>query len=434
MFFQQSERPWPAVIEKRYQEFLDNCSNKRGPFTSQFGFDPYALIGASGLIKGITVAQPNAIIRDSYNHMVGVAYKVDDSSEMISVPVSDDGSMHLNRNTFFDWNDFRPAAADVIVDFYRKVIMDKFKPFSVAYTPKRLRTQDGEVVGVELRNKFVIPAKPTTGGVEIADLGKPEPIEMFEWDNNKTIAYDSKTREAAFEHAGMKDPMEGKYIKLESSSIQDEIEDVYQHLRLSFASWLARPAGKEIRGKLEQILKRNDLPLFEKRKRLDILLEAMVTGWLEPKEEGDITELGFLRVDCVTQPESLCSGRCKWSSSSSSSSAQGQGQGQTQNKCSIHTPASISPNGSVINVPRMLYLRLVDELIRYASRREEIFARRVPRLTIRQEAQRIGDQYIIPEGSADWKSWWELLRSEWIATETEGPKTFEDQFEPVPNI
>ena len=82
----------------------------------------------------------------------------------------------------------------------------------------------------------------------------------------------------------------------------------------------------------------------------------------------------------------------------------------------------------------MLYLRLVDELIRYASRREEIFARKVPRLTIRQEAQLIGDQFIIPEGSADWNTWWESLRTEWIATEAEGPKGFEDQFEPVPSM
>jgi hypothetical protein len=366
--------------------------------------------------------------------MVGVAYKVDDSSEMISVPVSDDGSMHLHRNTFFDWDDFKPAAADVIVDFYRRIVMEKFKPFAAAYAPRRLRTQDGEVVGVELRNKFVIPAKLPVSSTSAANpaldgLDEPREIDMFEWDNNKTIAYDSKVREMAFEHAGVKDPREG-YVKLESSSIQDEIEDVYQHLRLSFASWLARPsAGKGIRGKLEEILKRSDMPLFEKRKRLDILLEAKVTGWLEPKDEGDVTELGFLRVDCITQPESSCSGRCKWVSGSS-----GSGQSQGPNKCAIHTPASISPNGSAINVPRMLYLRLVDELIRYASRREEIFSRKVPRLTIRQEAQRIGDQYIIPEGSADWNSWWELLRSEWIATEGEGPKTFEDQFEPVPSI
>jgi len=353
--------------------------------------------------------------------MVGVAYKVGDSSEMISVPVSDDGSMHFNRNTFFDWDDFKPAPADLIVDFYRKVVMQFFKPFAAAYTPRRLRIQDGEVVGVELRNKFVIPAKAPEEPAELKGLEEPREIDMFEWDNNKSIAYDSKMRLVAFEHAGEKDPEQDKYIRLESSSIQDEIEDVYQHLRLSFASWLARPsAGKEIRGSLEAILKRNDLPLFEKRKRLDILLEAKITGWLESKDD-EKTELGFLRVDCLTQPESTCSGRCKWAS-------------ESPNKCRIHTPATISPNGSVINVPRMLYLRLVDELIRYASRREEIFSRRVPRLTIRQDAQRIGDQYIVPEGSPDWNSWWELLRSEWLTTDTDTMKVFDEQFSPIPDV
>ena len=80
----------------------------------------------------------------------------------------------------------------------------------------------------------------------------------------------------------------------------------------------------------------------------------------------------------------------------------------------------------------MLYLRLVDELIRFAYRREEIFAKRVPRLTIRQEAQRIGDQYIVPEGSPDWMTWWELLRSEWF--ESEIPQVFDEQFEPAPEV
>jgi hypothetical protein len=429
MFFQQSERPWPPVIEKRVQEFFDNCSNKRGPFTSQFGFDPYALIGAGSLIKGVSKIQPNGIVRDSYNHMVGVAYKVGDSSDMITVPVSDDGTMHFNRHTFFDWDDFKPAAADLIVNFYRKVVMQFFKPFAAAYTPKRLRTQDGEVVGVELRNRFVIPAKAAEEPGDLTGLEESREIDMFEWDNNKTIAYDSKVRQAAFENAGEEDPEKDSYVKLEASSIQDEIEDVYQHLRLSFASWLGRPsAGKEIRGKLEEILKRNDLPLFEKRKRLDILLEARITGWLEPKGEADKTELGFLRVDCLTQPQSSCNGRCKWTSGQAAQTS------QESNKCRIHTPASISPNGSLINVPRMLYLRLVDELIRYASRREEIFARKVPRLTIRQDAQRIGDQYIIPEGSPDWNSWWEMLRSEWLATDTDTAKTFDEQFSPIPDI
>jgi hypothetical protein len=228
-------------------------------------------------------------------------------------------------------------------------------------------------------------------------------------------------RRRAFERAGEQDPK--KYIQLESSSIQDVIEDVYQHLRLSFSYWLVRPGengGSSFRDKIEEILKRSDLPLFEKRKRLDLILEAKVTGWLEPGDEEDESELGFLRVDCISQDKAGCTGRCAWISD--------------ENVCRIHTPSIIRPNEMDLHVPRMLYLRLIDELIRFASRREEIFSKKVPRLTIRQQAQRIGDQYIIPEGSSDWNSWWELLRSEWFTSDGESAKSFDDQFEPTPDL
>ena len=421
--FQRSEEAtWPPIVLKRVNEFFEQCSNKRGPFTSQFGFDPRALIGASDIISEITRAKPNAIIRDSYNHMVGVAYKAS-GGEIIAVPVSDDGSMHFNKNIFFDWDDFNPASADVIVGFYRQYILsvDVLKPFAGAYKPRRLRTQDGRVVGVELQNKFVVPAKEPRKAIQ--GLEAPRPIAEFEWQVNKDIAYDSKMRLKAFEHAGDPGLDKKKYVQLESSSIQDELEDVYQHLRLAFSSWLSRPGptgGAEFRQRIEDILKRYDLPVFEKRKRLDTILEPRVTRWLEPSDEEDETELGFLRVDCLTQGETGCSGRCTWKAE--------------DNTCRIHTPSTIRPNDISLHVPRLLYLRLIDELIRFASRRQEIFDKKVPRLTIRQDAQRIGDQYIVPEGSPDWNSWWELLRSEWFNTETEGTKSFDEQFEPIPDL
>jgi len=55
-------------------------------------------------------------------------------------------------------------------------------------------------------------------------------------------------------------------------------------------------------------------------------------------------------------------------------------------------------------------------------------------LTIRQDAQRQGDQYIIPEGSPDWNSWWEMLRSEWFAGESDLKRPFDEQFEPIPDM
>jgi hypothetical protein len=232
--------------------------------------------------------------------------------------------MHFNKNIFFDWDDFNPASADIIITFYRSILLsvEALKPFARSYTPVRLRTQGENVVGVQLNNGFVVPAKNFVNPVKFdivpkyfteaewkAINHKPADIPDFEWQINKDIAYDSKMRLKAFEHASEEDKK--KYVQLESSSIQDEIEDVYQHLRLTFSSWLARSGpsgGSSFRKKLEEILKRYDIPVFEKRKRLDIMLEGKITGWLEPSDETDETELGFLRVDCIAQGETGCTG------------------------------------------------------------------------------------------------------------------------------
>ena len=427
LLFQRSEEAsWPPIVQKRVSEFLYNCGGmNRGPFTSQFGINPSALIAAEELIKAIEL-QPNGIIRDSYNHFVGVAYRPDAKSEIVAVPIADDGSIHFERRLFLDWDDFNPAAADTIVKFYSKNIQTIFPQYR-GYMPKSLqRSRDtGKIVGVTLQNGISIPAIEPRDPASLSEMRIVD-VDDLEWDINRTIAYDAASRKRAFELAEEDDEDDKKYVQLKVSSIQDEIEDVYQHLRVSFSNWLAIGAGRDIRKALEDVLKRSELPLYEKRKRLDILLEDKVTRWLEPMDKESDPDIGFLRVDCLVQDESGCSGRCKWLSGATQSGAT-EGTGV----CKIHTPAKVSPNGVVLQVPRMLYLRLVDELIRYAAKREEIFSRQVPRLTIRQEAQRKGDQYIVPEGSPDWNTWWEFLRREWMVSEKESTKFFDEQYEPA---
>lgn len=428
LIFQRSQyASWPPIVQKRVEEFFYNCvSSNRGPFTSQFGFSPNALIAAQDLITGVRI-QPNGIIRDSYNHLVGLAYKIAGKSEYVAVPIADDGLMDFERRLFLDWDDFTPAPADTIIKFYKNNIINIFSQYR-GYEPKYLqRSRDtNKIIGVTLQNGFSIPASEAKDPAALSSMRIVD-VDDLEWDINRTIAYDTETRRLAFEHAEVTDPQEKEYMKLKLSSIQDEIEDIYQHLRVTFSRWLSTAgSGRDIREALRDVLKRKDLPLYEKRKRLDILLEDKVVQWMEPRDKDDLTspdEIGFLRVDCLTQGESECSGRCKWIS---------EGTDGPQ-VCKIHTPATTSHDGTAIHVPRMLYLRLVDELIRYASRREEIFSRQVPRLTIRKEAQRQGDQYIIPEGSPDWNSWWELLRTEWMTPDKETVKFFDEQYEPTPS-
>ena len=429
LVFQRSEEAsWPPIVQKRVQEFFYNCTSiNRGPFTSQFGFDPHALIAAQDLITGVRM-QPNGIIRDSYNHLVGMVYKpTPRKSEFIAVPIADDGLLDFERRLFLDWDDYYPAAADIIIKFYTNYIINVFSNYR-GYIPKSLKkSRDSDkIIGVTLTNGFVIPASDPIDPTAISSLPF-EYIDDLEWDINKTIAYDNITRRIAFEHADVKDPDQKDYLQLKHSNIQDDIEDIYQHLRLTFSGWLSSAgAGGDLRDAIRDILKPTDLPLYEKRKRLDILLEDKVIRWMEPREKDELPnpdEVGFLRIDCLVQSESDCTGRCKWASESE----------EGPKVCKIHTPASINENGTLINIPRMLYLRLVDELIRYASRREELFSKQVSRLTIRKGAQRKGDQYIIPEGTPDWNVWWELLRTEWMTPDKESVKFFDEQYEPVPS-
>jgi hypothetical protein len=47
---------------------------------------------------------------------------------------------------------------------------------------------------------------------------------------------------------------------------------------------------------------------------------------------------------------------------------------------------------------------------------------------------RDNDQYIIPEGSSDWNSWWELLRSEWFNAEGDVARPFDEIYDPIPEL
>jgi hypothetical protein len=438
LFFQRTleNTEWPAIVQKRTFEFFNKCMTvNRGPFTSEFGIDPYSLISARELMTAVRV-QPKGIIRDAYNHLVGIAYKIGGKNGgIVAVPVADDGTVIYEGDIYLDWDDFDAALISNIIEFYNRNIVPVFPQYR-GYVPKSqvLHTYLKGFAGVRLGNGFVIPASNTSQQSEETKAYpiEEEPINNFDWDMNNTIAYDAELRRTAFRKADVgreesgdeevKDPKDKEYLNLDFESSKDEIEDVYQHLRLTFSSWLASSnAGSSKRARLEEILENTISPLAYKRKEITNLLYQDINGWLEPKDDSIRSDIGFLRVDCQIQAEADCKGRCKWAPKDTDNENCGP--------CKIHTPRK---DGVIMDVPRLLYLRLIDELIRYAAKRREIFDRQVPRLTIRKEAQLYGDQYIIPEGSSDWNTWWEKLRMEWIEPEKRGDRHFDEQYNAIP--
>lgn len=440
IFFQRSQESlWPKIVQERVSDFFNSCLIiRRGPFTSEFGIDPYALIGSQEIITALR-QQPEGIIRDSYNHLVGIAYKIkgrsQTSKKIAAIPIADDGSFYFDNNIYLDWNDFDPPPINKIIQFYKTQLLPIFPQYT-GYTPiGQVKMQDVEsIVGMRLKNGLVIPASDPDDDEHTAITEEEYPIEFtdhMDYIVNNTIAYDNELRRKAFakadEHRAetdekIEDPEADKdYLKFNMESSQDEIEDIYQHLRLTFSTWLDTGAGSEKRERLTEILKTRELTLNEKRRRLDILLYADVIKWLEPSDSEEKSAIGFLRIDCQIQGRETCTGRCKWVPKDTDDESCGP--------CKIHSPRS---DGITMNVPRMLYLRLIDELIRYAAKREEIFTKQVPRLTIRREKQHQGDQLIITEGTTDWNTWWEMLRTEWLTPEKETSKFFDEQYQPMP--
>ena len=430
IFFQKSEdikNAWPPIVRQRVNEFFEKCVSTRGPFTSMFTIDPNSLILPNDLMNAIPIS-PQGILRDSYNHLAGIIYKNPSGAGggNISIPIADDGSRFYEGKIFLDWDDFKPAPVDRIINFFLSRVLHVFPQYK-GYTPKSLAKSriTGKIEGLLLENNILIPATDPIDK-DILKEYDIEDIDDTEWNINNTIAYDIELRTDAFKKAQNSleegvviiDPKGKEYHKLDFNNSQNEVEDIYQHLRLTFSNWLATEGGRDIRPRLETILKSKHISLYDKRKQVDILLYSTVKTWLEPNEGDSATDYGFLRVDCRVQGNDTCSGRCKWVTEPEGAST-----------CKIHLPRQTE---TVIDFSKMLYIRLVDELIRYASKRLELFEGDVSRISIKRDAQRKGDQYIIPMGTSAWKTWWEHLRNEWMESEKEEPQHFDEQYIPVP--
>jgi hypothetical protein len=91
----------------------------------------------------------------------------------------------------------------------------------------------------------------------------------------------------------------------------------------------------------------------------------------------------------------------------------------TEGKCKIH----ISEQFKEINLGNYLMLKLFDEIIRFAEKRREIFENEISQLVFLDKAIRIGDQFIVPENSAEWS---DFLRFSFTETHYEKPKFIEE--------
>jgi hypothetical protein len=409
VFQRAIEQSWPQQIKGRIKAFLNQCDGPgRMPYASQTGPDPYAMISISQLReflgKGMPelmgkTKQPSGILRDSYNHVAALLYQVGGKDRYITVPVVDDGYIYPEiLYVELDWEGYEPATVDEIISFYNNYVRFRFSALYPGYFPKfqvKSATED-RVIAIQLENGLFIPAQPAKKPVDLPV--SPSRGTEFEWRINKKLVEEN---EVPFETP---DAIDMKFVN-----------ELYEHFRLSFANWVVKPETDVTRQSINEIVTNDALPLNEKRKRLDILLRATLERWLDVDSEREITEFEILRKDCISiEPESKgkCTGTCRWLD---------EGPVTGKGRCRIHVPAEAG--NKRINTTLLFTQRLYDELIRIPFKRTELMSQGVGKLKIPTGAVLIGDQWILPDSSAQWV---ELKRLEWAIETFDKPRFFEE--------
>jgi hypothetical protein len=193
-------------------------------------------------------------------------------------------------------------------------------------------------------------------------------MDAFPWERDALIL-----RQADADSAGT-----GAILEESTASVEEQLAEAYQYLRLTLSQWLIRDArGPATRATLGSLINSN-LPLYEKRKRMDIMLEPLVHEWVSVEETTGRKTLSLLRQDCLSLAGEACSDAegCRWIT------------GEGMSRCLIHAPTRSAANDPI----RIFTARLSDELLRYALPRREILNDTVPTIRTPRGSVRVGDE------------------------------------------
>jgi hypothetical protein len=426
-----SKRYWPEIVQRRVDEYMTQCQSRYSSiYTSQQGIDPLAMIPLSKAVDAAPV-RPEGIVKDSYNHIVGITFRSrPGASTLVALPVVDDGIISISsafsiKSIYLDWEDFKAATVEDVVNYYRKNLEPLFSLYPGYIVKYIVRMKaDGRIVAVQLQNGIYIPASPPPSEASLSALGLDTvTIEQFEWAIDKQIAgIKTKINSNSWEKTVESTTTEkgcGFDSELIRKSTYVQFEELYQQFRLMVSNWItSHKAGSEIRKGIEDIIFSPDFPEYEKRKRLYIFLSSTLLAWFYPDEEKWEAPASFLRKDCrvIDSPEA-CTGTCYWKDDVGE-----------KGKCLLHVDATTQLGDKKgereVSTSELFVKRVIDELVRFPNRRRQLMKRgEISKVSAIIQPIRQGDQYIIPESSPTWTN---LLRLDWARQIPEEPKYYEE--------
>lgn len=394
----------PPIVKTLKKEFISNCINtSRAIYSAQSGVSPSDMVTLSQLITLIGRSAINSLVRDIYNHIVGVTFKVLVNKREVLIPfaVADDGVLIRGLRVHLGWNSVAAAGPEIIQAYYNKELASVLTQ-RTRYKINKIFFIRDRITAVGLESGIVLPA-----GGKVAGLG-PEMTPLLrpmrskpEYEQNRQLFYtgDIETECKDLTNKILHVPDDLKTIT------RAQLEELYQHFRMSVAHWIGSDevAGSRLLDKIEDTIFRNDLPLYERRQRLWLLIADRVRGWFAAEDGWIPKKPILLRRDCrrITDAGS-CDRGCAW----------------VEGTCKIHVPTEL---GEGISTKDAFIERVITELLQFRERRQELLKNKVPIIGKVTETIRDDDQLILPDSSP---TWLELLVSEWSAAER--PKYYEE--------
>lgn len=427
----------PQPLITRYTEYTEQCGKGavyRGLYTAQSGVDAAGLIPLSKIVVELlkTRTPVRGLVRDSYNHLVGVTVREPGSKQDIIIPAADDGyisyssalpEIHLNYDVNSPKEHYRGyATADQVYNFYTGTQIKPLQIINPAYVLRSFKcissagtsAQCSTLVGFTLSNNVVVPCRPTSYS-EFKEKHPDIPVEMSALPYKKDIEFEYEINDE-IRKDGEKPDTQQKHEYDDDILKREELEEIYEHYRLSFSRWLrSDEAGPEFRNKLrELIMESPSVNPAEKRRQLAYIVGPMLASWLLPRT-GDIEHIQTLvRKDCMKLDKGQCSGHCGWVEGAAGSGS-----------CRLHVPATadIGSGTPIADVADYFVYRLIYELVKLPLRYREIEEGAVSRITPLRTDIHLKDQWIIPENVP---AWYELIYKVKPTDYSEKPRFYEE--------
>jgi hypothetical protein len=302
------------------------------------------LIPRLNALLSIKTLQPAALLRDRSNRLVGVNYNFGD--QQLFAPAIEDGSLGTVLPSVYDTESIpRPPIETVLNAYTAKEGLARLPGLRISEII--IDQKEQKFTAVRLTCGAIVPFTPfpitsVSTHPQFTELVKKgaQTIQTTPWDED------------------------ARFLRLEQMSKETldivpeaVVAEAYQYLRLSMSEWLKTRQGNSTLKQLKA-LRKSGLPLYELRRRGDILLEPLVNNWIDATDHQTIIQsLPLLRKNCLIQKSKESNPICSW----------------IGDECKIHAGTS----EKIPNVVVYFTHKLVDEILRFPVRAKELLTGKV---------------------------------------------------------